>query len=272
MNATIPFTFQDIDCQPSCIDEEYTIIDKDLLAEWVARLALGQSRHMANIIHQLSSVPINVTTLTKKSVLNRLQVPKEIKKDENKEKVFIEKRDGWLFQFISWIVVFIQNQGKLFKQYVPHTQPAMHGIDGLAVIVESGHIARIIITEDKCTKNARDTITKKIFPELDDYENGIKNTELLEKVGVLLDIIGEDCPDVHNEIENISKWQYRISITRQSENDSPDERKSLFKDYESHVKKSVERRRGSTTNLGDVRVWMEDFSKMVINIIKNKYV
>ncbi len=268
MSDTVPFNFRNIDCQPSCIDEEYTIVDKELLAEWVAILALGQSRHMARIINELSPAPIRVTQMTKKSVLSKLQVSKEIEKDKDKKEDFIEKRDGWLFQLISWIVVFMQNQGKLFKQYLPHTQHAMHGIDGLAVIVEGGHIARIIITEDKCTKNARNTITQQVFPELDDYEKGIKNTELLEKVGVLLDMIGEDCPDAHNDIENISKWQYRISITRQSTHDSPDKRKSLFKDYESHVKKSIERRRGSTTNLGDMRAWMEDFSKMVIDIIK----
>lgn len=268
MSDTVPFHFQDIDCQPSCIDEEYTIVDKDLLAEWVARLALGQSRHMANVIKQLSSVPISVTTLTKKSVLNRLQVTKEIEKDKNKKEDFIEKRDGWLFQFISWIVVFMQNQGKVFKQYLPHTQHAMHGIDGLAVIVENGHIARIIITEDKCTNNARNIISQNVFPELDDYERGVKNTELLEKVGDLLERLGENCQDAHNEIEDTSKWQYRISITRQSKHDSSDKRKSLFKDYESHVKEPIERRRGSSTNLGDMRVWMEDFSKKVIDIIK----
>lgn len=43
MSDTVPFNFQNIDCQPSCIDEEYTIVDKELLAEWVARLALGQN-------------------------------------------------------------------------------------------------------------------------------------------------------------------------------------------------------------------------------------
>lgn len=266
MSSTVPFNFKNIDCQPSCIDEEYSIVDKQLLAEWVARLALGQSRHMAKIINELSSFSINVKEVTKESVLSKLQIPKSIEKDKKED--FIEKRDGWLFQFISWIVVYLQNQGKIFKQYTPHTQHAMHGIDGLAVIVESGHIARIIITEDKCTDNARNIITQKVFPEFDDYEKGLKNTELLEKVGVLLDMIGEDCQDAQNEIEDINRWQYRISITRQATHDSPEKRKNLFKDYESHVRESIERRRGSTTNLENIRVWMEDFSKMVIDIIK----
>lgn len=265
MSATIPFNFQDIDCQPSCIDEEYTIVDKKLLAEWVARLALGQSLHMAKVIQQLSSTPINVSSMTKDVVLKRLIVPNGL--SSNQQDKFIQKRDGWLFQLISWIVVYLRNQGKLFKQYFPHTQPAMHGIDGLAVIVESGHIVRIIITEDKCTDYARNTITQKVFPEFDEYENGIKNTELLEKVGDLLEKIGEDCQNAHNEIEDTSKWQYRISITRQSTHDNPDERKSLFDGYESYVKEPIERRRASTTNLGDMRDWMEDFSKMIFNII-----
>lgn len=260
------FKFQVIDCQSDCLDEEYTILDKDMIAQWVARLALGQSRHMAKIIEELSSANINVADLTKKSVLERL-VMKEGLTDNQKDK-FIEKRDGWLFQYISWIVVYLQNQGKLFKQYFPHTQTAMHGIDGLAVIVENGHIVRIIITEDKCTINARNTISSKVFPELDDYENGIKNTELLEKVGDLLDKFEVDCNDAHNEIEDKNKWQYRISITRQDLHNSQEGRKSLFKGYDTHVSGSIIRRRGSSTNLGDTRAWMDDFSMKVINIIK----
>lgn len=267
MSATNPFNFQNIDCQPSCVDEEYTIVDKKLLAEWVARLALGQSKHIAKIINELSSFPIDVKEATKSCVLNYLQMSNEIKGDKNKKKNFIEKRDGWLFQYISWIAVYLQNQGKQFKQFLPHTQPGMHGIDGLAVIVDSGHITRIIITEDKCTIDARKTITQKVFPELKDYENGSKNTELLEKVGFLLQIIGDDCDNAHNEIEDKNKWQYRISITRQSTHDSLNGRKSLFKDYESHVKDPIKRRRGSTTNLVNVRSWMEDFNKMIIDII-----
>lgn len=97
MSDTVPFNFRNIDCQPSCIDEEYTIVDKELLAEWVAILALGQSRHMARIINELSPAPIRVTQMTKKSVLSKLQVSKEIEKDKDKKEDFIEKRDGWLF-------------------------------------------------------------------------------------------------------------------------------------------------------------------------------
>lgn len=266
MSDTIPFNFRNIDCQPSCIDEEYTIVDKELLAEWVAILALGQSRHMANIINRLSFEPIRVTNMTINGVLEKIVIPNGLNK--NQQNKFIEKRDGWLFQLISWIVVCLQNKGRLFKQYFPHTQQAMHGIDGLAVIVEGEHIARIIITEDKCTDYARNTISQKVFPEFYEYEMGIKNTELLEKVGDLLEKIGGSCINAHNEIEDTNKWQYRISITRQSTHDSLDNRKSLFDGYESYVNGTIERRRGSTTNLGDMRTWMEDFSKMVIDIIK----
>lgn len=74
--------------------------------------------------------------------------------------------DGWLFQMISWLQLANQYKGDIFFQQSPHSQPSMHGIDGFAVkLTPNNTIERIVITEDKCTENAKTTIRDKVWPE-----------------------------------------------------------------------------------------------------------
>lgn len=76
------------------------------------------------------------------------------------------KVDGWLFQMISWLQLANQYKGYRFFNNPPHPQPSMHGIDGLAVkFTPDNTIERIVITEDKCTEDARKTITSKVWPK-----------------------------------------------------------------------------------------------------------
>ena len=55
----------------------------------------------------------------------------------------------------------------------------MHGIDGFAVkLTPNNTIERIVITEDKCTENAKTTIRDKVWPEFSGMENGEKNNAI----------------------------------------------------------------------------------------------
>lgn len=51
----------------------------------------------------------------------------------------------------------------------------MHGFDGFAIkLTPDNMIERIVITEDKCTNDARTTIRDKVWPEFSEMENGVK--------------------------------------------------------------------------------------------------
>lgn len=68
------FKFIDVDCSPSCIDQGYEIIDEDTLAQYVAWLLVGQSRHLIKIIEQLGNVAktVNLETVHKATIISNL--------------------------------------------------------------------------------------------------------------------------------------------------------------------------------------------------------
>ena len=167
--------------------------------------------------------------------------------------------DGWIFQMISWLVLAEQHKDNpTFNQYPPHPQPAMHGLDGIAILLkEDSTIDRIIITEDKCTTSPRNKIQQQVYPEFAKFENGKKNTAIMNSVaGMLMNT--KIFFKIQNDITKKDYRQYRIVITRADAHDSNAGRKALFADYDDIVKGNVERRTCSTTNFLDTRAWIED--------------
>lgn len=258
----MPFKLIDTDCTPLVIDNEYEIVDKKLLAKYVGELLLGNHKHIMRIINSLS------TTLPEHPDNSINAVIKQLKSTS------VEKRHGWLFQMISWIVLSERNQGTKFYSNYPHFAPAQQGIDGLALIIGKDEtLQRIIITEDKCTTHPRNKITQQVFPELEDFESGKKDSAL---VGIISSLIGELnsgelLEKVQNEIFNKDIRMYRIGITRDSTHNSVEGRKKLFKDYDQKVKgKLVQRRSAASINIPELRKWMEKFSDSVEEYLNSK--
>lgn len=238
---------------PLCKDYEFIVNDKNQLAELIAKLVMGWSRHVGRLIKSLDP---NYPDVDKATILSQLKV---LNSGDT------TKIDGWLFQMISWIVLAEQHKGNpKFFQHNPHPQKAMHGLDGIAVTLKvDGSIDRIIITEDKCTDNPRNKIIQEVYPEFVEIESGTKNNAIMQQVEALLS--DEVLIKVQNDITNPIYRQYRISITRLDRFNSDEGRTSLFKDYEQKVGGAdVDRRTCSTTNFGNMRAWMDDLRQLVV--------
>lgn len=76
------FKFIDVDCSPSCIDQGYEIIDEDTLAQYVAWLLVGQSRHLIKIIEQLGDVSksVNLEKEHKEAIISNLTLDEKAPK------------------------------------------------------------------------------------------------------------------------------------------------------------------------------------------------
>lgn len=258
----MPFNLIDTDCSPLVIDYEYEITDKDLLATYVGEMLLGHHLHIHRIINSLTTIfPVHPNDSID-------QVISKIKS------ATVEKRDGWIFQMISWIVLAHRNAGKRFFSNYPHFAPAQHGIDGLAVVLKDDHsLQSIIITEDKCTTSPRGKITQQVFPEFEAFENGGKNNALVSIIASLIGQLeaGDILQNVQNDIFNNNYRLYRIGITREERHNDNNGRKELFKNYEKCVSGATsERRSGSTIHFDNMRNWMQDFSDRVINYLESK--
>lgn len=257
------FKFIDLDCSPNCMDQSFEILDEEILAQYIAYLVMGHSRHLMKIIETLvkPTDKLSFSEGHKKKIISYLELDDE--SNDNKR----YRRDGWLFQMISWLVVYFKYKGTKMKMAPPHDQPSMHGIDGLLVVVNDGHIQNIVITEDKCTENPISIIRTQVLPEFEEYEKDLKDTPLLNNVGTLLDLFGEDYDEAHNEITNKDIRQYRIGITREETHNDLDGRRKLFEKYEQSVKGTIDRRIGSSVYIKELRKWMDSLASKVIACI-----
>ncbi len=258
----MPFKLIDTDCSPLVVDYEFEVADKDLLARYVGEMLLGHHQQIYRIINSLSTTfPLHPNDSIK-HVISKINTTS------------IEKRDGWLFQMISWVVLAERNVGNKFFSNYPHFAPAQHGIDGLAVVLnDDDSLKCIIITEDKCTTSPRGKITQQVFPEFKEFENGEKNNALVSIVSSLLGHIkaGNILGNVQNDIFNNNFRLYRIGITREERHNDDSGRMKLFSKYDTFVTGSTaERRSGATIHLDDMRNWMQDLSEKVINYLESK--
>lgn len=265
-----PIEIEQMDCTPITIDNGYRVIDVELLAKWIAQLLMGNSVHITRIIEGLEPHFANLRNEAIDGLIAKIDVP-------TSDKTAIYKRDGWLFQMMSWIALNMNLHASFDKEQiymnVPHTAAAQQGIDGFALVLDKNRmIKHIIITEDKCTKNARGKITSQVFPEFEKYEKGLNDPRVLAEIGGL--IRNEDggalLIGVQDDITKSQYWVYRIGITRQAALNDQDARIAMYDGYEKVVKGNMKRRDASSIHIDDLRNWMASLSKMVVKELEAK--
>ncbi|TYC78345.1 hypothetical protein FMN63_03550 [Stappia sp. BW2] len=255
--SVTPFTIGSL-----CSGATWTIEDKQVLAEQVARVALGYSRHIKKI---LENAPVPLPTSAISSVDGAIDLLTIEGADPS-------HRDGWLFQTISYIAALKQDPHGIYDS--PHMQHAAKGFDGLKLVVDHDHgaVQSVVIFEDKATQDPRTFIaTKKdskgkgvaVWDEFRDIEMGNRQPLLTDKVASLLQTVADI--DVDEAIENII-WHetrgYRVSITVGDTHSTEAGRKRLFKGYDDAVKGSFDRRRAETIHIKDLRKWLDDLAEL----------
>ena len=241
-----------------CDGSEWVVADQDALAEHVARIAVGQYRHVAKILLGEGATAAAVTQSAKADAIALLTR----KKDEEPW-----HRDGWLFQAISWIAAH-NASGVAIR--APHLIKAHKGFDGLKLeLNNAGEVTAVIIFEDKATVHPRDTIRDDVWPSIMKLEQGERTNELCQEVSSLLEAQLKTFPnlDVDAALQQIV-WKetrrYRIAITVDKPHLTAKKRKRLFKDYDTHAPGDIARRGAETMCLPDLRPWMQTFADKVI--------
>lgn len=240
-----------------CEGSEWIVLNEDALAELVARIAVGQYRHVAKILLGEGAAEHSVTQAAKTDAIAMLTL-------KPNEKPW--HRDGWLFQAISWIAA--HDAGGVGIR-APHLIKAHKGFDGLKLeLTSTGHVTAVIIFEDKATEQSRDTIRNDVWPGIVSIEQGARTNELSQEVSALLEAQLRTFPnlDIDAAVQQIV-WKnarhYRVAITVDKPHNTAEERKKLFKDYDIHAPGNVARRGAETLCVPNLRVWMNDFSERV---------
>lgn len=246
-----------------CHGWSWTVTDEDVLAERVARIVLGQYRHVAKILEG-AGVPGPVVSADQaKAAIKQLTL------GEGEDPW---QRDGWIFQAISWIAAHQAPSGSITR--APHIRKADKGFDGLQLELNADGtaITAVVVFEDKATDNARDTIRDEVWPGIVKLEKGERLNELTHEVSAMLAQQAVDPAfDVDSAIAN-TLWnearRYRVSITIGDTHNSDAARSTLFKGFDESAPGVIERRRADTIYLPALRDWMAAFADRVIAKIK----
>ena len=91
-------------------------------------------------------------------------------------------------------------------------------------------IARVVICEDKATRNPRAQIRNKVLPDFVNYESGARDNELIAAVATILSRIG--IHEADQVVENIlwdNQRAYRLAVTVVPDLAAPSAQGRLFK-------------------------------------------
>lgn len=245
-----------------CHGSTWTVVDEDLLADQIARIALGQSRHVQRILAGANLAAPSTTDSAASAAIDLLTVANGVDPWH---------RDGWIFQAMSWIAAIKAAPGGIIRS--PQMILAHKGFDGLQLEVDisTGVVTAAIIFEDKATDNPRATIRDDVWPEFSKLEAGDRENVLVADVIALLQTQSNIDPDL--AIENII-WNkarsYRISITVGDTHADTGGRRRLFKGYNENVADPIQRRRGETFHINNLRQWMAALALKAIASVQSR--
>lgn len=237
----------------------WQVPDERYLAELIARVALGQARHVQKILLAIGNVFPLPNDDIKTNAINMLTVPTGSDPWH---------RDGWMFQVMSWLAASKASPDSLIA--TPQMITAQKGFDGLQLDFDrsTGLVSAVVIFEDKATSNPRDTIYSQVWPDFKLLESGDRANVLVAEVTSLLE--RHPTVDVDEAIRKVI-WaearHFRVSITVQDTHSTSTGRDRLFKDYDTIVAGDIKRRRGETFHVADVRAWMSTIANMAISHI-----
>lgn len=225
------------------------------LANAIAIIAVGQSAHVANILH---AAGLAAKPTTKGAVRGAIKL---LTSSGN-----ILHRDGWMFQVMSWLAAQLRTPGALMN--MPHMIHADKGLDGLQVSIDGAEkVTAVVLFEDKATENPRSTVLTMVWPEFKEFETGENEHLITAEVTLLLNGAGHSNPQ--QAVADIMWKQvrrYRLSITDEQSTDQSQAK--LFKGYEKNVPGGVERRRAEVFAVINLRKWMDDLAKVAIKKVK----
>lgn len=260
----MPLTLIPIEHDDLCHGWRWEIADDVDLARKVAMVALGQYRHVAQILAGIDKKPPATRKEVASAAIRRLTVP-----DDGEP----WHRDGWVFQTISWIAAHRTEKGIVAR--APHAIDAHKGFDGMQLRLDKvgKSVVAIVIFEDKATDHPRKTIREEVWDGISSLENGERMPELIHDATTILEAQQTVFPglDVDKAIETIL-WEevrhYRVSITTSDTHAKDGARKKLFKGFDDVAPGLASRRRADTMHFDDLRGWMDSFCERTIAQIK----
>ncbi len=257
----MPLSFTPIGAGQRWHGSTWTVEDEDELASMLARVATGQAATVERILHETGCAPSEVPTGGFQGARKLLTVGPGKSSDH---------RDGWVFQVISWLAAHLQSDTVRQKVLIrpPQMMRALPGQDGLIIEYSNGDIAKVVICEDKATKNPRREFRAKVLPEFSEYESGSRDHELIAGVTSILSRQGlKQADDVAASILWGDQRAYRVAVTVGKSHTTTQAQIGLFRGYDQSVRGDVLRRRVEIMPLENLRPWLQGLADKALATI-----
>lgn len=236
--------------------------DLDVLARAVADLALGQWKHVENLLAADTPwLPANASYAIE-SAIKSLTVPPGHDPWH---------RDGWVFQLISWIAAVEARNGLV---RVPQMDQASKGFDGLQLLTNRGRtrVKGAVVFEDKATDSPRQTIRTEVWPSFAAMEAGDRDSALAAEIASLLDRLPhvDSILAVDRIMRDPGSRMYRVSITAGAYHARRNKLGNLFKGFEETVTGDRARRYANILELDDLRPWMSALCARAVDLLERQ--
>lgn len=254
-------------CDPPIQLTHWAARDMDLLVRVIAWILLGRRAHAVGILNGDGEEAPELTDGNIEEAINHLHCPEQTRVDSNGRTVphnSVIHRDGWLFEFISWIVAKREIPDSIQKS--PQARKADKGFDGLLIELDGTAIAAVLMVEDKASDDPRGTVTGDIWPEFRAYENGSRDNELTAEAATMLEQSGLNARELVKKASWFNTKRYRASIATSTA--SIPARVHPFDGYENVIGDGPERRLGNLLIVDDLRPFMEQLATRIINYLE----
>lgn len=245
-----------------CHGWAWSVDNKDLLAECIARIALGKFRHVFRILNQIEIIETVDYEKLKRSAIASI----------DKSQTDMYQRRGWLFQAISWIA---STKEKNVLNCMPQIRLADKGPDGLQFRLndDGTEITALVIFEDKAVVDPRSTMSE-LWEYIESIEDASRENEFIHEVSGLLWINANSdlSVDLDTAINN-TIWQdhfhYRISIATEIDNSTQEKLEKMVSRFDDVVKGHHDRRQANTMHIPQMQIWFDELAERVLKKIED---
>ncbi|HVK41189.1 MAG TPA: hypothetical protein VM471_01815 [Phenylobacterium sp.] len=246
----------DFPAEPHCGGAQWTVADTDALADQVAAVMQGRAADVADALAGATLLDVMTPDDMKAAIKKELFPTK---------KGAMPHRDGLLFEIICWLVAAQQATADEVVTE-PHTKATKQGMDTLKVAWDDGsrQLTAATIYEYKCTTNAQKTFRYPVMKAFRDFNDGKRNTDLIQQSIALLARFGLTNEERRAAFTRIVKDRpliFEAALTVTPHPFGTADCVALFDYFENFATRP--QRRGSTMPLTDVRQWFSDFAELV---------
>lgn len=249
---------------------EWTISDFAGLAVLVAVIALGQAQHAADIIADLQPggaayIEADLIDDAKAQMVISGSTPEQ-------RKAARQRRDGFLFECISWIAARQAGDDRTFLKD-PHLDATTHGLDGLVLQLapKKAEILNATICEDKCTSYPRKKFRGEVLRTFAEHHRNKRARDLVANAAELIrdsGLRGTAAVLAASRVTEKDVRSYRAALTTTSL--GKEGRQKLFAGYNELDGITQAQRIGAMMPLDEpLRDWFQKLAEAVIHSLED---